>query len=157
MRTNKLIHLYEMAGDKSHSSFLMWTVSGFSHTWTETQTERVGEQAKELKHGRQGFEYATEKNGHVAFQAQRCCTFCWINLLKNWNYLHLQRIVLNHTPLIVIHKALRLILKPIVNGVHIHFNSLIGTERFVLQIFFTFPYCINIQQFFVFFHNSWTC
>lgn len=30
MRTNKLIHLYEMAGDKSHSSFLMWTMSGFS-------------------------------------------------------------------------------------------------------------------------------
>lgn len=30
MRINKLIHLYEMAGDKSPSSFLMWTMSCFT-------------------------------------------------------------------------------------------------------------------------------
>lgn len=99
MRTNKLIHLYRMAGDKSHSSFLMWTVSGFSHTnsydvygeidthlllWTWNEIENDENTSKKSK-------VRVEERWRKMDVRFRSKTMCWINLLKNWNYLHWTR------------------------------------------------------------------
>lgn len=77
MRTNELIHLYEMAGDKSHSSFLMWTVSGCSHTQKRKNNQAKTERQRKREQPAQGFfRGTTHKNGHGALSDTRIYIHC---------------------------------------------------------------------------------